>query len=417
MTSRLLLLANSFPFGNQEPYLLLETEFYERFDEVHIFSLSVKSHQRDSLRELQRDDIRVFPIHFKKPLFYALNSVVLLADRDTWTEITRVVRRESMSVAKLVQILSQFSRARYEARQISKYIDLNIQEKAGDQTVLYAYRFLYQPVVLKRLAVKFRSPKLIGRAHGIDLFEERSSTNYLPGRELNLDALDALYSVSKNGAEYLARKFPRFRDKIKVSYLGTRDHGVRPTKAADGVLRLVSCSHVVGVKRLDLLVDALRMLGDETLVEWVHYGTGDDFEALAESVRDLPDHISVDLKGWVANDEVVRNYAAGFHDVFVNVSSSEGLPVSIMEACSAGLPVLATDVGGTNEIVEDGLNGVLLPADVSSTILADAITRVASADVDEYQKFSRAARKKWTESFDSARNYRKFVTETLGSFE
>lgn len=47
-------------------------------------------------------------------------------------------------------------------------------------------------------------------------------------------------------------------------------------------------------------------------------------------------------------------------DIFVNPSYSEGLPTSVMEACAAGRAVVATDVGGTNEIIQDGETGFLI---------------------------------------------------------
>jgi glycosyltransferase involved in cell wall biosynthesis len=49
-------------------------------------------------------------------------------------------------------------------------------------------------------------------------------------------------------------------------------------------------------------------------------------------------------------------------DIFVNPSYSEGLPTSVMEAASIGLPIIATDVGGTREIIEDGKTGFLIKA-------------------------------------------------------
>lgn len=47
-------------------------------------------------------------------------------------------------------------------------------------------------------------------------------------------------------------------------------------------------------------------------------------------------------------------------DIFVNPSYSEGLPTSVLEACAAGCAVVATDVGGTNEIIHDGSTGFLV---------------------------------------------------------
>lgn len=52
-------------------------------------------------------------------------------------------------------------------------------------------------------------------------------------------------------------------------------------------------------------------------------------------------------------------------DIFVNPSYSEGLPTSVMEAASVGLPIIATDVGGTNEIIEHDKSGLLIiPRDI-----------------------------------------------------
>ena len=48
-------------------------------------------------------------------------------------------------------------------------------------------------------------------------------------------------------------------------------------------------------------------------------------------------------------------------DIFVNPSYSEGLPTAVMEAASLGKPIIATDVGGTNEIITDGESGILYP--------------------------------------------------------
>ena len=58
--------------------------------------------------------------------------------------------------------------------------------------------------------------------------------------------------------------------------------------------------------------------------------------------------------------------------MFINVSSTEGIPVSIMEAMSFGIPVIATAVGGTPEIVNNE-NGYLLSKDPSAKELAEVI--------------------------------------------
>lgn len=55
-------------------------------------------------------------------------------------------------------------------------------------------------------------------------------------------------------------------------------------------------------------------------------------------------------------------------DLFVNMSLSEGIPVSIMEAISFGIPIIATNVGGNAEIVNDE-TGVLIPVNIDQAAL------------------------------------------------
>ena len=57
MTRRLLLFANSFPYGKQEPYLMRECHYLDAFDEVYIFSLSIRKHQREHRRDLPLEQV------------------------------------------------------------------------------------------------------------------------------------------------------------------------------------------------------------------------------------------------------------------------------------------------------------------------------------------------------------------------
>jgi glycosyltransferase involved in cell wall biosynthesis len=91
----------------------------------------------------------------------------------------------------------------------------------------------------------------------------------------------------------------------------------------------------------------------------------------------------------------------GSSDVFVLATNFEMLPISILEAMRAGLPVIASRVGGISEVVIDGETGLLVPRN-SVSALAQALTRVIE-DFDLRVTLGRAARRRFSEEFLFAR--------------
>jgi colanic acid/amylovoran biosynthesis glycosyltransferase len=223
------------------------------------------------------------------------------------------------------------------------------------------------------------------RLHGYDLYEERSAAGYLPFRPFLLSRVDRVLTVSAHGARYLADRFPQRRivSKIEVSRLGVPGpaSGLRAERGHERVI--VSCSAVSDIKRVDLILRAMVELTRRPSAEpvrWVHFGDGPGYAALAAAAAEVPEGLTVELRGRTPNEEVTRYYEDTRVDAFVNASSTEGVPVSIMEAIAHDIPVVATAVGGTPEIVGPALGtGELVPADVSAAELARLIRAVLEA--------------------------------------
>ena len=105
-----------------------------------------------------------------------------------------------------------------------------------------------------------------------------------------------------------------------------------------------------------------------------------------------------------------RSLVVGF-DVTVQASCREGLPNALLEAAAAGLPIVATDAGGSGEIVIDGETGLLVPVD-DQVAMVGALQRMA-ADGDLRRRLGGAAHKHAARVFGMDR----FVAEFADLYE
>lgn len=254
--------------------------------------------------------------------------------------------------------------------------------------------------------------KTVSRAHRYDLYADKNSMNYLPLRYYILENIDDVYPCSEDGSNYLKKLYPIYSNKIKTSYLGTRDHGVAEV-SNDNEYTIASCCHVSAVKRVDLLAKALRFLNNDSdlKIRWIHFGDGDGLDEIKAYAKENLTNINVDFKGNVKNAELMNYYKNESINLFVNTSSSEGLPVSIMEACSFGIPIIATDVGGTSEIVIENKTGMLLDVDFEPEVLAEKIKNMALMSKEDELNYRKRCREYWQEHFFGENNFKKFTSD------
>lgn len=268
-----------------------------------------------------------------------------------------------------------------------------------EPTHIYSFWLYDTALVAAWLTGTYPCARAVARAHGYDLYADRTDVHYLPFRGYLLSKLSGVLPCSKDGEEYINANWPGHEGKVTTSYLGTREMPDKSGEPLTCPLRVVSCSRIVDVKRVPLLAKAVTLLDAEGLrVEWTHYGDGPQLEE-ARAACSLLTHSTAKFAGALPNDALLGEYTAKHFDVFVNVSSSEGLPLSIMEACGFGIPVIATDVGGTHEIVSDGVNGFLLPSDCGPEDVAAAIKRFVFLGKAEGSSMRRAARAVWERDF------------------
>ena len=94
-------------------------------------------------------------------------------------------------------------------------------------------------------------------------------------------------------------------------------------------------------------------------------------------------------------------------DALINVSESEGLPFSMMEAISFGIPVIGTNVGGVKEIINTD-TGILLEKDFEVKTLSSLIDNLRENQITSSES-RKLIRRYWHIKFQSSNNYKKFV--------
>ena len=394
-----------FPYGKEETYIESEMKYWDQYEKIFIFSLNIRRKNKKTKRETP-ENVEVIPILFQ-PIGYILFAFRTIFDPNFYKEIGELQKKKKLSISSLLQLLIYISRSHYIANVIYKKIR-NLQINS-ENIVFYSYRFDYQPYVAYLLREKLKLQcVIISRAHGSDLYEYSKKTGYIPMRSFLLNNLKYCYPCSKDGTNYLKTCYPDYKSKIITQYLGTEDHGFINIER-NRKFKIVSCSNIIELKRINLIIKALSLI-NEYEIEWTHFGDGPLREKLqAEAEQALGKNIDMIWKGQVSNETILKEYKENKYNLFINTSSSEGLPVSIMEAISYGIPCIATNAGGNSEIVIDKINGILLPLNSDEKIIADAIKKFIIMNETEYQNYCKNARIIWENNFSAKNNYEKFA--------
>lgn len=297
-------------------------------------------------------------------------------------------------------------------------IDAEIALDCQDRIDLYAY-WLSRPAYLVS-QYKQRNGKInniISRAHGYDLYFERNTMNYLPFRKFIDNNLDTIFFISQNGKNYYESEYPKIgvqlNCKRRVARLGTYGGEYKKTGKLNERIMLVSCSNINSVKRLDLIVDVLEKMKRHDIM-WYHFGTGELEKKIEQYCKKKLVSGSYKLCGYVDNKEILKKYKEYNADFFINMSDSEGIPVSIMEAMSCGIPVIARKVGGMCEIVNEE-NGILL----ENNNIEDFARRISLLFTacrerpDKYEMMCKKAYNTWKEKYNAENNYDTFYSQMM----
>ncbi|MGD9991914.1 MAG: glycosyltransferase [Salinivirgaceae bacterium] len=253
-------------------------------------------------------------------------------------------------------------------------MDINLQKNM----LCYTYWSDTALLALSLLKKQNQQLRIITRTHRFDLYDDRNMGNHVPYRLTKYKAVDAVYCISRHGKRYLENKLPKkYHGKLALSYLGVNPPAEATKKTNPEIPLLVSCARMEPFKRISMIPEILKNV--TVPLKWVHFGDGPEFDLAQQKIKELPPHIQVTLMGQLTNKEIHDFYRDNEIALFLSLSSSEGLPVSMMEAISYGIPIIATGVNGVPEIVTEK-SGILLEPDESIENIADKIVNVITAN-------------------------------------
>ncbi len=395
---QLVLFTLEFPYGKGEAFLENEIPILAKsYDQIYILPSSKKEDIKRALPSNVKVDECLTNGNYvsKKGILKYLFKIVPIY---LWT----LVKEKN----RLNYLIYYKSFLNYGARELSleKKLTLFIKEHDLQKALYYDYWFVNRTLLLANLKRKKLICKVFCRAHGFDLYDEIQFEKTVSFRLYKIHYLNKIFLISYDGYKHILNKTPiEYHQKLELSRLGVKKAD-RPTVQKRNNFLIVSCSRLVTSKRVSIIAEVLSLT--RVPIIWYHFGDGYIKDELLNSTKKLPENITFNFEGEVLNTEVLRFYETVLPDLFISMSESEGLPVSMMEAISYGIPILACDVNGVNEIVND-TTGILIDKNDSPPKIASIIESLYHKypfNKDNIIKF-------FEDNFESEKNYTRFVQE------
>lgn len=213
--------------------------------------------------------------------------------------------------------------------------------------------------------------------------------------------------VSEISAKVFKQDYSMYANKVQVVYNGVNDDLQNTNPVFDGKIRMVTVGTVGKRKNQVILVDCLKMVRKHWDATLTVIGGGDALEECKQRAKDL------NLEQWVtflgSIDDVANELTKC--NLFVMSSLDEGLPIAAIEALRAKLPVVLTDVGGCQELIND--NGYLVKPNIEDIL--NAIIEFGR-NVDKQKGMSEASHRLFKEKYTldaMIRGYSQIIKDVL----
>jgi len=414
----LVLITSHFPFGTGESFIGQEIKYLSRnFEKIILISQDISGEKTretpENVTVYRYNTSTSFKGFLLLPFLFFINSGNITDILKGEIEF-RLGIKDKLTIKKFFFLFRKVMKS----VQLKEFIINKLQrEKIEKSVVIYSYWLKTGAHAIAML--DYPESIKIARGHGSDIYEEKTEAGYLPLLKFCATKLDAIFFISNDGRQYFREKTEIESPYFFVSYLGIQRSNIEasePVRSDKYVI--VSCSNMISLKRINLIIESLELIRTEREIQWYHFGDGvlrNEIETLAKKRLGQLNNISYNFMGQYPNNELLKFYSKNRVDLFLNTSFTEGVPVSIMEAQSFGIPVIATDTGGVKELVTEG-TGSLLPVDFTPADLAKLIERYSVLEEEEVNKIRVNSFHNWNSNFNASSNYEDFIMQLNSIF-
>jgi len=412
MGETLFLFTNSFPFGTGETFIENEIEY---LSEVFHKIIIISSEKTNIQTRKVPNNVFIEKTDNSLSVYQKIISYLNLINQNALLEI---LDQRVFSFHKINYLCQSYFRAQRLKQQLYFLCEKYQITPNSEELFLYTYWWLDEAIGVSLFKKENIQCKAFTRCHGYDLYFHRSPKNYLPLKKFCSKYLNQIYSISEDGKKYLNNKLNITN--VTVSRLGTirNTSGINTVKE-NNEFTIVSCGAIYPNKNILTIAKAINMT-QITNLTWIHFGdyipdySEGYYTELLKVTKKITDEgkINVLLKGNVPNIEILHFYESRYVDLFINASYSEGISVSIMEAMSYGIPCIATNVGGTSELVNNK-NGFLISANPAIEEISLKIEEYYYLTADKKAEKRLNAFEYWKDNYNAKKNYRDFIEKIL----
>ncbi|MBA6222890.1 glycosyltransferase family 4 protein [Colwellia sp. MB02u-18] len=287
----------------------------------------------------------------------------------------------------------------YLKRKINFLDDVKCYYELKKEVLLFAPDLIHlhsskAGIIGRLVSHQLNSPSIF-TAHGWSFTEGVSSLRRITYKLI--ERFIANYSDKIITVSEFDRKLALSNSICKSSLISTVRNGVKDRKSiiekkAGDKVRLIMVARFDQQKNQLMLIEVLNKI-KELPFEMVFVGDGPLLSKVKEKSARMGLNEKITFLG--ARNDV--DYLLSKADVFILISNWEGLPLTILEGMSHGLPIIASNVGGVSETIDDDKEGFLIPRNGSDELLVALANIIKNADMRE--RFGRAARDRYENEF------------------